>query len=57
MERTPLLTVSLALSLTVLGVCELAGMNGVLAAFVAGWSSTRLVVATLKSARRRSRKP
>jgi NhaP-type Na+/H+ or K+/H+ antiporter len=36
MERTSLLTVSLALSLTVLGVTELAGMNGVLAAFVAG---------------------
>jgi len=35
-ERTSLLTVSLALSLTVLGVTELAGMNGVLAAFVAG---------------------
>lgn len=35
-ERTPLLTVSLALSLSVLGVTELAGMNGVLAAFVAG---------------------
>jgi sodium/hydrogen antiporter len=35
-ERTPLLTISLALSLTVLGVTELAGMNGVLAAFVAG---------------------
>jgi sodium/hydrogen antiporter len=36
MERTSLLTVSLALSLTVLGVTQLAGMNGVLAAFVAG---------------------
>lgn len=36
LERTPLLTVSLALSLTVLGVAELLGTNGVLAAFVAG---------------------
>ena len=36
LERTSLLTVSLALSLTVLGVTELLGMNGVLAAFVAG---------------------
>jgi NhaP-type Na+/H+ or K+/H+ antiporter len=36
MERTSLLTVSLALSLTVLGVTELLHLNGVLAAFVAG---------------------
>lgn len=36
MERTSLLTVSLVLSVTVLGVTQLAGMNGVLAAFVAG---------------------
>lgn len=36
MERTSLLTVSLALSMTVLGVVELADMNGVLAVFVAG---------------------
>src|SRR5215216_2272702 len=36
MERTSLLTISLALSLTVLGVTELAGMSGVLAAFIAG---------------------
>ncbi len=35
LERTSLLTVNLALSLTVLGVTELLGMNGVLAAFVA----------------------
>lgn len=35
-ERTSLLTVSLALSLTVLGITELMGMNGVLAAFLAG---------------------
>lgn len=36
MERTSILTVSLALSLTVLGITELVGMSGVLAAFVAG---------------------
>lgn len=36
MERTSLLTLSLALSLTVLGVTELLHLNGVLAAFVAG---------------------
>lgn len=36
MERTSLLTISLALSLTVLGVTELLHFNGVLAAFVAG---------------------
>ncbi len=36
MERTSLLTVSLALSFTVLGVTELLHLNGVLAAFVAG---------------------
>ena len=36
MERTSLLTVSLVLSVTALGVTQLAGMNGVLAAFVAG---------------------
>jgi NhaP-type Na+/H+ or K+/H+ antiporter len=36
LERTSLLTVSLALSLTVLGVAGLVGVNGVLAAFVAG---------------------
>jgi NhaP-type Na+/H+ or K+/H+ antiporter len=36
MERTSILTVSLALSLTVLGVTDLAGMSGVLATFVAG---------------------
>jgi sodium/hydrogen antiporter len=36
MERTSLLTISLALSLTVLGVTELLQLNGVLAAFVAG---------------------
>lgn len=36
LERTPLLTVGLALSFTVLGVAELLGTNGVLAAFVAG---------------------
>jgi NhaP-type Na+/H+ or K+/H+ antiporter len=36
MERTSLLTISLALSLTVLGVTELFHLNGVLAAFVAG---------------------
>jgi sodium/hydrogen antiporter len=36
MERTSLLTVSLALSLSVLGVTELLHLNGVLAAFVAG---------------------
>jgi sodium/hydrogen antiporter len=36
MERTSLLTVSLALSLTVLGITELLHLNGVLAAFVAG---------------------
>jgi NhaP-type Na+/H+ or K+/H+ antiporter len=36
MERTSLLTVSLALSLTVLGIAELLHLNGVLAAFVAG---------------------
>src|ERR687892_772007 len=36
MERTSLLTVSLALSLTVLGVTELLHLNGVLAAFVVG---------------------
>jgi NhaP-type Na+/H+ or K+/H+ antiporter len=35
-ERTSLLTVSLALSLTVLGVTEHLHLNGVLAAFVAG---------------------
>ncbi len=35
-ERTSLLTISLALSLTVLGVTELLHLNGVLAAFVAG---------------------
>jgi NhaP-type Na+/H+ or K+/H+ antiporter len=36
MERTSLLTISLALSLTVLGVTELLHLNGVLSAFVAG---------------------
>ncbi len=36
MERTSLLTISLALSSTVLGVTELLHLNGVLAAFVAG---------------------
>jgi NhaP-type Na+/H+ or K+/H+ antiporter len=36
MERTSLLTISLALSLTVLGVTELLHLNGVLAAFVPG---------------------
>ena len=36
LEMTSLLTVSLALSLTVLGVAELFGTSGVLAAFVAG---------------------
>jgi sodium/hydrogen antiporter len=36
MERTSLLTVSLALSLTALGVTELAHLNGVLEAFVPG---------------------
>jgi len=36
MERTSLRTISLALSLTVLGVTELLHLNGVLAAFVAG---------------------
>jgi sodium/hydrogen antiporter len=36
MERTSLLTISLALSLTVLGVTEHLHLNGVLAAFVAG---------------------
>jgi len=36
MEHTSLLTISLALSLTVLGVTELLHLNGVLAAFVAG---------------------
>ena len=36
MERTSLLTISLALSLTVLGATELLHLNGVLAAFVAG---------------------
>jgi sodium/hydrogen antiporter len=36
MERTSLLTVSLALSLTMLGVTELLHLNGALAAFVAG---------------------
>jgi NhaP-type Na+/H+ or K+/H+ antiporter len=36
MERTSLITISLALSLTVLGVTELLHLNGVLAAFVAG---------------------
>src|SRR5215211_3758782 len=36
MKRTSLLTVSLALSLTVLGVTEHLHLNGVLAAFVAG---------------------
>lgn len=36
LERTSLLTVGLALSLTVLGVAEVLGLNGVLAAFVAG---------------------
>ncbi|MBA2715023.1 MAG: cation:proton antiporter [Rubrobacteraceae bacterium] len=36
MERTSLLIISLALSLTVLGVTELLHLNGVLAAFVAG---------------------
>ncbi len=36
LERTPILTVSLALSLTVLGVAELLDTNGILAAFVAG---------------------
>jgi sodium/hydrogen antiporter len=36
MERTSLLTISLALSLAVLGVTELVHLNGVLAAFVAG---------------------
>jgi sodium/hydrogen antiporter len=36
MERTSLLTISLALSLSVLGVTELLHLNGVLAAFVAG---------------------
>jgi sodium/hydrogen antiporter len=36
MERTSILTVSLALSLSVLGVTELLHLNGVLAAFVAG---------------------
>jgi NhaP-type Na+/H+ or K+/H+ antiporter len=36
MERTSLLTISLALSLTVLGVTELLHLNGVLATFVAG---------------------
>ena len=36
MERTSLLTVSLALSLSVLGITELLHLNGVLAAFVAG---------------------
>ena len=36
MERTSLLTISLSLSLTVLGVTELLHLNGVLAAFVAG---------------------
>ncbi len=35
-ERTSLLTISLALSLSVLGTVELLGSNGVLAAFVAG---------------------
>jgi sodium/hydrogen antiporter len=36
MERTSLLTISLALSLSVLGVTELLHLNAVLAAFVAG---------------------
>lgn len=36
MERTSLLTISLALSLSVLGLTELLHLNGVLAAFVAG---------------------
>ena len=36
LEKTSLLTVSLALTLTVLGVSELLGTNAVLAAFVAG---------------------
>jgi sodium/hydrogen antiporter len=36
MERSSLLTISLALSLTVLGFTELLHLNGVLAAFVAG---------------------
>ena len=36
LENTSLLTVSLALTLTVLGVSELVGTNAVLAAFVAG---------------------
>ena len=36
MERSSLFTISLALSLTVLGVTELLHLNGVLAAFVAG---------------------
>ena len=36
MEHSSLLTISLALSLTVLGVTELLHLNGVLAAFVAG---------------------
>jgi len=36
MERTSLLTISLSLSLTVLGITELLHLNGVLTAFVAG---------------------
>lgn len=35
-ERTSLLSISLALALTVVGIVELVGLNGVLAAFVAG---------------------
>ena len=56
MERTSLLTVSLALSLTVLGVTELLHLNGVLAAFVAGIVFNFAGSATPRKARRRYRK-
>jgi hypothetical protein len=54
MERTSLLTISLALSLTVLGVTELLHLNCVLAAFVAGIVFN--AAATLRSARKTFRK-
>jgi Sodium/hydrogen exchanger family len=49
MERTSLLTISLALSLTVLGVTELLHLNGVLAAFVAGGDLSLLRPAHLRA--------
>jgi NhaP-type Na+/H+ or K+/H+ antiporter len=56
LETTSLLTVSLALSLSVIGVAELLGTSGVLAAFVAGWPLTRRAATTPKSGKRSCRR-